>query len=85
MSAASYIFGTLVATESLEARRVIYKFAETLHREQSVAVKQDESGNVIKPRAATWQECLAKSRQIRVKRERDDSHSNRLISRHNNL
>ncbi len=85
MSAVPYTFGSMVATESIEARRVVYKFAETLHREQSVAVKQDESGQVIRPRAATWEECLAKSRQIRVKRERDDSHSNRLISRHNNL
>jgi hypothetical protein len=25
----------------------------------------------LKPRPATWEECLAKSRQIRIKRERD--------------
>lgn len=74
-------FCELVAVESDVARRNVLTFAQKLHADQlRIWVSNRDAGRPNKPRPPTWAECLAKSVQIRTKRERDSRYFNDLVS-----
>lgn len=66
---------SIVAMEKVDARREVVEFAEDLHREQlETHLHLKRTGQRVKPQPPTAEECRAKSRQIRLKRERDATH-----------
>lgn len=81
MSAKGYQFGVVRAVELVTARRTVVVFAEKLLTDQARTWEENRAAEVKnKPRPATWAECLDKSREIRIKRERDSTYWNDLVS-----
>jgi hypothetical protein len=81
MSGQGYQFTTLRAVESVSAARAVVRFAEKLHADQARTWEERRSlEQENKPRPATWQECLDKSRETRIRRERDSTYWNDLVS-----
>lgn len=78
-------FRTLVASESVWARRTVREFAETTFVEQRKAWESQRGTEGAKARPPTWDECVDKSREVRRRRERRDNHNTRQITRHDNL
>jgi hypothetical protein len=73
--------GSLVAVESSATRTAVIAFARKLYADQLRIWQRNKSDNARnKPAAPTLAECLAKSVQIRVKRERDSRYWNDLVS-----
>jgi hypothetical protein len=79
---AALAVGELVATESVEARRVVVAFARDLFLEQRTASAANREGGRAAKRPPTWEECLTKSRQTRRRREVHDAGQ---VARHHNL
>ena len=78
---APYRCGELVAVERTASRAVVERFARKLYDEQLALWERNaEQGRPNKPRPPTPAECLDKSRQIRVRRERDSTYFNDLVS-----
>lgn len=72
---------TLVAVESSAARRNVIRFAEKLHDDQlQTWARNRERGVANKARPPSRAECLAKSVQIRRKREVDSHYWNDMVS-----
>jgi hypothetical protein len=68
---------SIVAMEKVDARREVVEYAEELHREQlETHLHLKRTGQRTKSRPPTADECRAKSREIRIKRERDATHRN---------
>lgn len=88
MSSADTVrFDSLVANESVEARRVVHEFARKLLKDAQTAwLDNREAGrwnNLTRP--PTWAKCLTESISARRRREGKTTGRNELIKRHNNL
>lgn len=76
---APYEFVSLVAIESRATRGAVERWARKLWDDQQrIWSRNQEQGERNKSRPPTIDECREKSRQIRLKRERDDSYFHRL-------
>ena len=63
---------SIVAMEDTKARRTVYEFAADLFRDQLETWNHHvATGQRNKSRPPSWDECLAKSREVRIKVERD--------------
>ena len=72
--------GSLVAVERAATRDAVVKYARQLYASQHKLWQRNaDQGLPNKPRPPTWAECIAKSRQLRIKRERNATYFNHLI------
>lgn len=74
-----FAFGTLATAELVEARREVEEWAEELLADQLHTWDERRRKRLeSKPRPPTRAECFEKSREIRIKRERNSTYWNQL-------